>query len=202
MKNTLLLICFYIVCFEGIRAQEDFNFGIKGGVNFANFTGDDAEEADFNIRTGFHIGVMAEIMLAERLALQPEILFSSQGGKSTVQDFDEFLGEEMDVQFKLDYISIPVLLKYFVIPGLSVEAGPQFSFMADSEAEASFEGEEVSVDITDETEKFDLGLAVGLGYGLPQGFQMQARYVRGFSDIYSDSDLRNTMFQVSVGYKF
>lgn len=190
------------MCFAGAQAQEYFNFGIKGGVNFANFTGDDADDADFKNRTGFHIGLLAEIMVAEKFALQPEILYSSQGGKSRFQDFDEFAGEEMDIQFKVDYISVPVMLKYFVVPGLSVGAGPQFSFLVDSEAEASFEGEEASVDITDETEKFDLGLAVGLGYGLPGGFLVQARYVRGFSDVYSESNLRNSIFQVSVGYKF
>lgn len=202
MKTTVLLLIFSLMCFGGVQAQEYFNFGIKGGVNFGNFAGDDAEESDFKVRTGFHIGVLAEIMLAERFALQPEILYSSQGGKATLEDFDEFMGENMDVQLKLDYISVPVLLKYFVIPGLSIEAGPQFSFTVDSQAEVSFEGEEASVDITDETEKFDLGLAVGLGYGLPQGFLVQARYARGFSDVYTDSDIRNTLFQVSVGYKF
>ncbi|QED36773.1 PorT family protein [Antarcticibacterium arcticum] len=201
MKNHLLIVIISLMSLGGAQAQEYFNFGVKGGVNFATLTGDDADELDAKMKTGFHLGVLAEIMISDKFGIQPEVLYSSQGAKSDVAMFEEF-GGNVDVDIKLDYIAVPVMLKYFVAPGFSLEAGPQFSFLSKSEIEAEFGGETETEDIKDDTESFDLGAAFGVGYGLPQGFLVQARYVMGFSDVYTDSDARNSVIQLSVGWKF
>lgn len=201
MKNFLLYVCICLFSFGGVQAQEFFNFGVKGGVNFATLTGDDADELDVKMKTGFHLGVLAEIMISDKFGIQPEVLYSSQGAKSDMEFFEE-IGGDVDVDLKLDYIAVPVMLKYFVAPGFSLEAGPQFSFLTKSEIEAEFQGETETEDFKDDTESFDMGAAVGLGYGLPQGFLVQARYVMGFSDVYTDSDTKNSVIQLSVGWKF
>lgn len=135
MKNHLLIVIISLMSFGGAQAQEYFNFGVKGGVNFATLTGDDADELDAKMKTGFHLGVLAEIMISDKFGIQPEVLYSSQGAKSDVAMFEEF-GGNVDVDIKLDYIAVPVMLKYFVAPGFSLEAGPQFSFLSKSEIEA------------------------------------------------------------------
>lgn len=200
MKNHLLIVIISLMSFGGAQAQEFFNFGVKGGVNFATLTGDDADELDAKMKTGFHLGVLAEIMISDKFGIQPEVLYSTQGAKSDASIFEEF--GDVDVTLKLDYVAVPVMLKYFVSPGFSLEAGPQFSFLSKSEIEAEFGGEKESEDLKDDTESFDLGAALGVGYGLPQGFLVQARYVMGFSDVYTDSDARNSVIQLSVGWKF
>lgn len=194
MNKFLFYLCICLFSFGGVQAQEFFNFGVKGGLNFATLTGDDADELDVKMKTGFHLGVLAEIMISDKFGIQPEILYSSQGAKSDMGD--------VDVDLKLDYIAVPVMLKYFVAPGFSLEAGPQFSFLTKSEIEAESQGDSASQDLKDDTESFDMGAAVGLGYGLPQGFLVQARYVMGFSDVYTDSDTKNSVIQLSVGWKF
>ena len=194
MNNFLFYLCICLFSFGGVQAQEFFNFGVKGGVNFATLTGDIADELDVKMKTGFHLGVLAEIMISDKFGIQPEVLYSSQGAKSDMED--------VDLDIKLDYIAVPVMLKYFVAPGFSLEAGPQFSFLTKSEVEAEFQGDSASEDLKDDTESFDMGAAVGLGYGLPQGFLVQARYVIGFSDVYTDSDTKNSVIQLSVGWKF
>lgn len=194
MNNFLFYLCICLFSFGGVQAQEFFNFGVKGGVNFATLTGDIADELDVKMKTGFHLGVLAEIMISDKFGIQPEVLYSSQGAKSDMED--------VDVDIKLDYIAVPVMLKYFVAPGFSLEAGPQFSFLTKSEIEAESQGDSASRDLKDDTESFDMGAAVGLGYSLPQGFLVQARYVIGFSDVYTDSDTKNSVIQLSVGWKF
>lgn len=201
MKKILLLTTFMILSVTGVQAQ-DVSFGIKGGVNFSNFSGDDADMLETDGRTGFHLGLIAEIMFTENLGVQPEVLYSSQGAKSDFQMDDEFFGSLSIDEFKLDYISIPVLLKYYFIEGLSLEVGPQFSFVANSEVEGSVDGVSSTEDFDDETESFDFGGALGLGYELPIGLLFQGRYVMGFNDVYTDSDFRNSVFQLSVGFKF
>ncbi|MFD2519000.1 porin family protein [Salinimicrobium flavum] len=201
MKKILLIIALTVVSGMGMQAQE-VSFGVKGGLNFANFSGDDADLLETETRTGFHLGMLAEIMFSEKFGIQPEVLYSSQGAKSDFDMDDEFFGSLSIDEFKLDYISVPVLIKYYFIEGLSLEIGPQFSFMVNSEADGSIDGASGTVDLDDETESFDFGGALGLGYELPMGLMFQARYVMGFTDVYTDTDFRNSIFQISVGYKF
>ena len=61
------------------QAQE-VQFGAKAGVNFANLTGDDVDNSD--MRTSFHLGVVAEIKINEKFSVQPELLYSSKGASS------------------------------------------------------------------------------------------------------------------------
>lgn len=200
VKKILLISCMSLMFTCIAQAQEYFRIGLKGGVNFSNFAGKDARQSYFKDRKDIHLGLLSEILIAEQFALQPEIVYSSQGGRSGSHNFNELSGE--DVNFKVDYISLPVMLKYFIVPGLSIDVGPRFSFLVDARAEATSKGRATSLDITNRTEKFDLGIAGGVGYDLPWGFLVQARYLRGFSNIYENANYRNSLIQLSVGYKY
>ncbi len=124
MKNTFLIVAIAIFGFgASSNAQEYWNFGIKGGANFTNMTSDGFE--DNNSRTGFHLGVLAEIPVSERFSIQPEVLYSTQG---TEEEGSNFTNE-----YKLDYIQLPVIAKFYVIDGLALEAGPTFNFLVNEE---------------------------------------------------------------------
>lgn len=180
--KKLIFIGILFFSFSAVQAQE-MGFGIKGGLNFATLTGDDIDEADS--RTGFHLGLIAEFGLSESFAIQPEILYSAQGAK------------DGDMTWKLDYLTIPVMAKYYATDAFSIEAGPYIGFNTTSEWD--MDGE--TLDLKDETESTDFGIGLGLGYELPMGVFFQARYALGLSDIMSDADAKNSVFQLSVGYK-
>ena len=78
---------------------------------------------------------------------------------------------------------------------LSLEAGPQFSFLTKAEVE------DVG-DVMDELKKNDFGLAFGAGVHLPLGFNAGARYVLGFTDIsdVSTESIKNRTFQIYIGW--
>ena len=182
MKKLIFITALAVFGFYYSNAQE-VAFGIKGGVNFATFNGDDSSEAKG--MTGYHIGGVVNIGVTERFSIQPELLYSAQGA-------DSYLGD-----FRLDYINIPVLAKFMVVDGLSVEAGPQIGFLTSSKLE--------SEDIKDLVKKTDFSALLGLGYMLDGGLNFAARYNFGLSNI-SDNDLnldlKNGIFQLSVGYMF
>ncbi|MFD0975298.1 porin family protein [Salinimicrobium gaetbulicola] len=181
MKKLIFIgLLFFSV--SALQAQE-MGFGIKGGVNFASLNGDDADGWDG--RTSFHLGLLAEFGLSEKFAIQPEILYSAQGA------------EEEDLTLKLDYLTIPVMAKYYATDAFSIEAGPYIGF--NTKAEFDMDGD--TMDVKDETESTDFGIGLGLGYELPMGVFFQARYAMGLSDIASDGDIKNSVFQLSVGYK-
>lgn len=184
----------------GVQAQQ-VSLGLKAGVNFSSFTGDDSDMLNLSGRTGFLIGVTGEIMFTENLGVQPEVLYSSQGAKSDFHlDIPDFGTLSVD-EFKVDYISIPILFKYYPIERLSLEIGPQMAFKVNSEVEGSMGNLSDTADFDDETESFEFGGAVGLGYELPIGLFLQARYVAGFTDVYKDISVKNSVFQLALGYK-
>lgn len=163
------------------------SFGVKGGLNVASVSNND----DAKSLIGFHIGGFGEFMLSEKFAIQPEILFSTQGAK-----IDNSFGK-YDVN--LNYINIPVMAKFYVTPAVSVEAGPQIGFLMTSE----YNG----VDEKDNTNSTDFGIGFGVAYNLTDNMFLGARYTIGLSDIEKDPDpgqdtTQNGVLQVSFGYKF
>lgn len=172
------------------------SFGIKGGVNFATVTGDDFDSPDS--RTSFHVGALAEFPLAEIFSIQVEALYSGQGFK---YDFQVPLGENEEVEYQLDYINVPVLAKVYVMQGLSLEVGPQFSFKVNEEIDGDPTDDEGDVNLN-EAEDFEVGLAAGITFETQMGLFATGRYNMGLTEIVKDTDIKNSVFQIGVGYKF
>ena len=189
MKKVLLIACIALFGFN-VNAQ-GVSFGAKAGVNFASLTGDDVDDLDG--RTSFHIGAVAEISISEKFSVQPELIYSAQGAK------ESFEGE--DFELNVDYLNIPVLAKYYVAKGFSLEAGPQVGLLLSAKIKAGGEEE----DFKDEVKGIDFGANLGLGYKLDNGLNFSAKYIVGLANISEDSDdsdVKNSVVQVSVGYSF
>nr|WP_316931446.1 porin family protein [Flavobacterium beibuense] len=173
------------------------SFGIKGGVNFATVSGDDFDSPDS--RTSFHVGLLAEFPLTEMFSLQAEALYSGQGFESDVDG--GIFGGEGKVEYQLDYINVPVLAKVYILDGLSIEAGPQFGFKVNEEIDANANADDGDLNL-DEAEDFDFGVAAGVTFETPMGLFATGRYTQGFTDIVNNRDVKNSVFQIGVGYKF
>ena len=159
MKKILLSAVAVIALSMTSQAQE-VEFGAKAGLNIADL-GSDAETS--GSRTGFHFGGVAEIKFSEKFSVQPELLYSMQGAKSDIT------GNE--VETKLDYINLPIMAKYYVMEGLSVEAGPQVGFLMSAITDGN--------DVKDNTKGIDFGFNIGAGYELSNKIFFQARYNLG-----------------------
>ena len=170
--------------------------GAKAGLNVASLGGDSYGLGSLGARTSFHLGALVEIPLSEKFAVQPEILYSSEGS-------DWSFGN-VDSDIKLDYIRVPVLAKYYIIEGLSAELGPSFGVLVS--ADDSGPG-----DAKDRYKSFDAAIAVGASYRLDMGVFFSLRYNKGLLNVredYVDDGYRYTyknqsnVFQVSAGYSF
>lgn len=183
MKKILLLAVVTALGFTNVNAQE-IKFGAKAGFNLASISGDNTKETD--AVTSFNFGVLAEIPISEKFSFQPELMYSGQG-----YSFN-------DNTVALNYLNVPLMAKYYVAKGLSVEAGPQIGFLLSAKNE--------STDVKDSFNTFDFGLNFGLGYKFKNGFNLGARYNLGLTDINnlegSSATNKNGVFQFSVGYFF
>ncbi len=199
MKKSFLTLLGLVAISTTAVAQQEVKFGPKAGVNISNLSGMD----DSEMRIGFHVGAVAEIKFNEKFSLQPELLYSTQGAKSTV------LGVE--TKANNDYINVPIMAKYYIVEGFSAELGPYVGFLMKSEVKAG----DNTMDSKDFYKSVDFGLGVGLAYDMPMGFFVGARLNVGLSKVNEDistgngnvtietDDIKNMpVIQVGVGYKF
>lgn len=186
-------------------AQQQVKFGPKAGVNIANLSGMD----DSEMKIGFHVGAVAEIKLNEKFSIQPEVLYSVQGAKSSGNTTIMGVTSSFEGKQSLDYISIPIMAKYYIVEGFSVELGPQVGFLMKAEAETDITIAGVNTntkgDNKDNFNGVDFGIGVGLAYDLPMGLFVNGRYNLGLSDVVKDNKgdaVKNGVIQIGVGYKF
>ena len=173
---------------------QNVTFGAKAGVNFANVSADDDDDLDG--RTSFHIGATAEFSLSETFSIQPELLYSGQGFTTKESD--------IDITGKMDYINLPIMAKFYVAEGLSLEVGPQIGFLLNAKLEGKDDGNSVSIDFKDELKSVDFGANFGVGYKLDSGINLGFRYNLGLMNVSDEDsdDLKNSVLQLSVGYNF
>jgi hypothetical protein len=186
MKKILLVAVLFLATSATIQAQL-LKIGVKAGVNFANQHGDasfDGIAVDKEGITSYHAGLVAEIKLLEKFSIQPELLYSTQGAtyKNAVDEFKNELG----------YLSIPVMAKIYVTKSLSLEVGPQASFLLSNKEE--FDAQDPKT--------FDFAINAGLGLKITEGIFIQGRYGLGLTEVSSHADLKNSVFQLSAGFMF
>jgi hypothetical protein len=97
-------------------------FGIRAGINLSKLEGEDSYyydydyylESDYTLQTanriGFHIGVVADVMVSEFLYFQPGIMLSSKGGEGNKTEKSETYYEKSSQAYNLYYLEFPLLL--------------------------------------------------------------------------------------------
>jgi hypothetical protein len=182
-KIILTVVLAFAFGFVNAQEKEDMAFGVKGGLNLATITNANGS----NTLAGFHVGFFGEFMLDDAFALQPEVLYSTQGA-----GFD---GGDL----KLDYINVPLMFKYYVVDAFSLELGPQIGFLVAAK--------EDGVDIKSDVKSIDFGVNFGASYNVTEDFMIGARYDLGITrwqeELFpGESESKNSVFLISVGYKF
>ncbi|NIJ52752.1 porin family protein [Dyadobacter arcticus] len=183
MKKLL----FAVALFFSVQAAsaQTFSIGPKAGLNISNYTGGDIES---DALVGYHLGGVLNYGFGKAFSIQPEVLFSTQGAKV------DNGGTKSD--FKISYVTIPVMFKFKSNGGFYFEVGPQAGFRT-------------STDIPDQTinnfaKNLDLAGAVGIGYQSPIGLGVGVRYVAGVSKVGNftgqsiDPDFKNSVIQASI----
>jgi hypothetical protein len=187
MKKIILTAVVIFAASLSLQAQL-VKLGIKAGLNYANQTGSDINITGANYDneaiTSYHAGFIAEIKLTEGFAVQPELLYSTQGAtyKNAVEEF----------QNKLGYLSIPVLAKFSLNKSISLDLGPQASFLLSERKNVNFK----------ESETFEFGAVGGLTLNITKSIFIQGRYILGLTEATQDATVKNSLVQVSAGFKF
>ncbi|MFT3681196.1 MAG: porin family protein [Ferruginibacter sp.] len=187
MKKLLLML--FLAASITSQAQT-YSIGAKGGVNISNFTGGGDIFADVKkkAKIGYYIGGFIDFWVGSNLAIQPEVLLSTQGARIEAE------GETRNLS--ITYINVPIVGKFKSDGGFYFEAGPQVGF-------------KISESTPDESlDKFakglDLSVVAGLGFQSSAGIGFGARYIVGLSKVGSadldNPDFKNSVIQVGLSF--
>ncbi|MBA2499137.1 MAG: PorT family protein [Chitinophagaceae bacterium] len=222
MKSKIILLG-TLMFFSFITLQAQVNFGIKAGPTFTTWRGDATGSMNEMIdatngilktqgKTGFFAGLSATIPLGGIVSIEPAVLYAQKGyqlsGDYSIDKLD-FVGINASAKVNSHYIDIPLLLKVEPSKGFQVFAGPQVSFLVQSDMKVDagalgFSFFKRTMDISDQMNSIDVGLTGGLGYQFTNGFSVSASYDHGLNRLDKNENFKayNQAFKVGVGFNF
>lgn len=197
MKKIMLMA---VVLLSSVAASAQHAVGSitlqpKVGMNVANLTEFDNTDS----RIGLAAGAELEYQVSDIFSLSAGALYSMQGAK-----YDQtILNQDIRTTTKLDYINVPIMANVYVVKGLAVKLGIQPGFNVNSKQ--TFSGKTVLGDIDKKYEldakSVDFSIPVGLSYEY-NNVVLDARYNWGLTKVFDGSDAKNSVFQITLGYKF
>ena len=173
-------------------------YGVKAGLNMTSMSNDMAFDPGFGMGVGFRVGGFLNMRWGYRTensskgtglwGFQPELMYSNQAVKTDAG------------YVKMNYIAVPLLLKVYPTTALSIEVGPELSYLiSTSPSTMAVDGAEIKVG---DCKGMNVGLAAGLAYDFEMGLTVGARYTYGFTDMAKNLKWKNSNIQVTVGWMF
>lgn len=196
MKKILLSIIALFAVATFSFAQE-FTYGAKVGVSMSSISIDklDGQDIDKDMRTSLQFGPFVKYQISSWFALQGEVLYSMQGAKLKWTSSDVNYSGKM----KLNYITIPIMAKFYMYEGVFIEVGPQVAFLVKKKTDGDLKDLSSSIDYR----TTDLDVNMGLGYDFAMGLTVGARYNLGAIDVLkNDVKSKNGVIQVYAGWEF
>lgn len=172
---------------------QNVKIGAKGGLNIADFVGDDTGGNDAVTRVYF--GGYINSPVTDRLSFQPELLISFEGTEIK----DNFSEETANIT--TSYLNIPLLLKMDLGTNdfVSLYAGPQIGILLNAEVEV----DDDSGDIKDQMNSTQLGINLGISLNLTKEFAIDFRYNRGLSKAFDgDEEIFSSVLQIGGSFSF
>ncbi len=173
--RNIILSMLILVALVDLQAQDKgVRFGVKAGFNLATVYGD----FEYDPAPGFHVGGLADLAIAKKIHIQPELLYSIEG-------YDDF---------NIGYLRLPIMAKYYTSNRFNIQLGSTIGLKANAD------------DLIDEAIKpLDIGVALGCEYEFPKGVSLLFRYNVGLTninDISGGSEIRNSALQLGLGFRF
>lgn len=198
---------------------QGLTLGMRGGFNYTTVSGEDfyhhpyyvPEQVEIDqsksFKPGFNIGIDAIHQLNNKMALQAELFYSSEGYKGKWSyNYEGLTSGKFTEQYNL--LNLPVFFKYNFTKHLYVMGGPQFSFLLSAKNKGELQPIdggviESTTDLTDQMNKIGIGITPAIGYDLNK-MSFSLRYYAGLTSLAKeerDIDIKSQVLSVVVSYK-
>ena len=180
MKKLMLIAAMMVV---SVCANAQMFVKPMVGGTLSTITGDNTDNYKFKV--GLVAGGEFGYFITDKFAATAGLLYTMEGTKI----------KHADHNTNLEYLNIPVLANYYIIPGLAVKAGIQPGFLT--------KAKHGDTDIKEDCKKLDISIPIGVSYDISD-FVIDARYNLGVANI-NDYDhspsQKNSFIMLTVGYK-
>ncbi|MBI1767501.1 MAG: PorT family protein [Bacteroidetes bacterium] len=214
MRSLLIVGCALMLMSKMSSAQIKIELGLKCGLNISGLAlSSDGKlvGAKYNNLNGFHGGAYGLFRL-KKFAIQPEIIYSRQGQVYTTPNYS-------NLRTDLNYVNVPVMIKFYPVGGINIQIGPQLGFLLSAKGDLvtlsnGNVGQAIlNQDLKNYLNSTDFSIAVGAGLDLPLGINIGVRYNYGVSNInkfsggsndtpsFSVAKTQNQVIQFSIGYR-
>lgn len=222
--KKVLLVATLLLCIQSVNSQvlislvfgdklnsSKIEFGLEGGANFSTISHLEGAKN----RTDFNLGFYFDFKLKNPAwMINTGVIVKSTMGAEDLAIYS-LNNENLDNAFeggqvdrKINYFNVPIMIKYKFDNNIYVKAGTQLGLLgkAFDEFKANYDGEnlEYKNDIRDQIHVIDAGLAVGLGYRLMggNGMNIGVQYYHGLVTVMkgdANPNQYNRSFYVTAG---
>ncbi len=186
LASALMLLAASTTTFAQ-NAVGSFSLQPKAGISIADMT----DTQGTTSRIGFVGGLEGEYQASDIFSLSLGVNYSQEGFK--MKNFDN--------KIKLDYINVPILANVYLTKGLAVKVGVQPGFNVGNSVTVDGNTMSSSKKDYDGIKSVALSIPVGLSYEI-SNVVLDARYNWGVTKAFDGLDSKNSVFQVTIGYKF
>lgn len=186
MKKILLVCISALFVTIGANAQS-WGFDPKVGATFSTANG----VTDAKVRTGLTAGLFFERAVSSWLVMEADLLFTQQG-------FD--VSGTTETKYRADYVSMPVLAKYYLMGGLNFQLGAQFDYLLGAKEK---DGSADAKAVYGLFNKYNISFMTGMAYDFNFGLIIEGRYLYGMTQLTSAATTTRTgCLQVNAGWRF
>lgn len=190
MKKIIIATTAFCLSFITTKAQ-DFKIGLKAGANLTKITGSSFNDA---FKLNYQAGAFIELDFNKKIGIQPEVLFSQSQGTTTAASGTI---TTPNTSYNLNYLNIPLLLRYKIGKVLVLNAGPQYSILLNNDNTLLANGKNAF-------KEGDFAMVGGLQLSFKY-LRFYGRYVIGLNNVndVSDNDKwKSQQIQAGIGFRF
>lgn len=193
--KKFLIVAALIVLGAGVGNAQS-RFGIKAGLNFNSLSDIKVDDikASMKSKTGFHAGVVYQVKLPLKFALQPELLYISKNS------------EIGNADLKMHYFQLPVNIQWgvdLVLLRPYLQVSPYIGYAFSNASDKILKS-----DSDLEFDKFAYGIGLGAGIEIWK-FQVSGRYCWDLGNVATfkeqgikRTNAKNKGFELSLAYLF
>lgn len=172
------------------------------------------EQANPKPLPSFFAGAYFNVPVLERVEIEPGLFIAARGYRveNDILNAGVLGVATAEITNRSYYLELPVYARVFVGDNLNIFGGPQFSLLLSNTFDTELSGGGIPIigsvsqsfesDGSSNLNKFDVGIALGLGYNLPLGFNVQAGYDLGIVRFEESTQAYNGVWKLAAGLTF
>ena len=185
--KKILLVCATALMVTVAASAQSWAWGPKVGATFTTLNG----VGDLKMREGVTAGLFFESVACNWFVIEADLLFSMQGFKAD---------DTNDTKVRLNYISMPIVGKYYVIDGLNLQMGASFDYLIHSGIKTDAA---TDINVDGDFNKFNIQFVAGMAYDFDFGMVLEGRYCYGLTpESTLTQDVYSGMLQITAGWRF